>query len=187
MEDLSLSALQSHGFIRVTGGTDMTFTVGGIGDVDVSESGLGNPAMTEGSRNEVGGATVPVGGTGMYVGVTPYFVKQYQMATRNGTGEWDDQLLNGVSFDGQLQTRVVTDFGKFTVNYPSDLSTSSVGEFDTDRSKNIFSIPGTNVMYSSSDKGGLIEIGTYLTFGVEIGVGYLNSKSPSLPVVDVSH
>ncbi|KAH8129746.1 hypothetical protein LI328DRAFT_162838 [Trichoderma asperelloides] len=154
MEDLSLSALQSHGFIRVTGGIDMTFTVGGIGDVDVSESGLGNPAMTEGSRNDVGGATVPVGGTGMYVGVTPYF------------------------------TRVVTDFGKFTVNYPSDLSTSTVNEFETDRSKNIFSIPGPNVMYSSSEKGGLIEIGTYLTFGVEISVGYLNSRSPPLPVVD---
>ncbi|GFP57664.1 hypothetical protein TASIC1_0009000100 [Trichoderma asperellum] len=142
MEDLSLSALQSHGFIRVTGGIDMTFTVGGIGDVDVSESGLGNPAMTEGSRNDVGGATVPVGGTGMY-----------------------------------LQTRVVTDFGKFTVNYPSDLSTSTVNEFETDRSKNIFSIPGPNVMYSSSEKGGLIEIGTYLTFGVEISYNLTWSTS----------
>ncbi|KAH8655299.1 hypothetical protein BX600DRAFT_525229 [Xylariales sp. PMI_506] len=159
---------QSSAFIKVTGTTDLTFGVGGLGDIDISKAKKGNPAELEGSKVYLDGSTVDVY-SGVYVQFKPYYQITYMVATFNGTTQTADSVA---PFNGQLESRVISDLGSFTVTFPPEQDTTVSTPFQGDRDKNMISIPDSNVLYSSSGQGGQISVGAYLTLGVEAWLSY---------------
>ena len=180
---------QAARFIPVYGQTDLTYGVGGVGNLDISQANIGNPAISQGERNCVSRTKVIVPPQGDYINIRPYYKIDYQLATFNSTsGNFDS---SSAPFDSFLSTRTITDFWRFTVTFPPNVS-DTAGEpalYNDDHSLNRISIPDTNVMYSTSGEGGLIGIGTYVRFGIEVDMSFQvvqRSRKLEKVIVDVS-
>ncbi|KAF3480712.1 chitinase [Arthroderma uncinatum] len=161
----SLQVKQAKSFLKVTGQTDLTYGVGGIGSFDISRANKGNPAFNEGQRVKLGGHTVEADRAHLngWVSFDPYYEITYQIATSKEVKKGDKE--DGIaSFDGSATTRTITDLG-LTVFFPAPPEDMH-GGWGKSRKKNEISIPDTNVLYSSPEGGGKIAIGTYIAFGL---------------------
>lgn len=88
------------------------------------------------------------------------------MATFNGSND-DDFENSAASFNGRLTTRIVTDLGDFQANFPPPENPPE-GVYNGKRQQNKLSIPDDDILYGTSNSGGQIAIGTYLTFGLKM-------------------
>jgi len=184
-----IEAAQTSGFITVNGHSDLTYGVSGVGSLDISQANQGNPAISQGKHVYVGGNTINVY-RGNYVTFRPYYKLDYWLATSNSSNSTED-LGGPAPFDGLLETRTITDFGNFTVTFPPNVTdtSSNPAPFNNQRTPNSISIPKTNIMYSSTDTGGMIGIASYITFGLEVEMGWqpnFGSRSYATEIIDVS-
>ncbi|KAF5676733.1 glycoside hydrolase family 18 [Fusarium denticulatum] len=163
----SWDARQSHGFLRVEGKSDMTFGFGGIGDVDVAKARKGNPAQddTVGKVN-LDGHIINAGHSGGLVSFQPYYKVTYSIGTFNGTDR--DNTQSAASFNGRLNARVVSDFGKFQADFPWKGDHKDSDKFASKVKKTQFQLGDDNVLYGSSTDGGAITIGSQVVFGLNI-------------------
>lgn len=155
---------QANGLLKITGQTDLTYTIGGIGSIDISRAGKGNPAFHEMEEVSLPGHTVNTGNNGWVI-FEPYYQITYQMSTLNGSDE--DTSFSSAAFDGLMSTRTISDLGDFEVFYPP-LDPKAEYEQDKHRKQNKISVSSENVLYNSRDKGGEIAIGTYVNFGLKV-------------------
>ncbi|KAK4069890.1 CAZyme family GH18 [Trichoderma aggressivum f. europaeum] len=166
LKNAKLNVDQAHGFLKATGKTDLTYGIGGVGDVDISKARMGNPALSQEDIVNLKGHTINTATSGGLISFNPYYKVKYEMATLNGSGS-QDFSSSTVTFDGRMTTRIVTDLGNFQANFPPQS-----GPFqeinDEKRQKNKLSIPQDDVLYGTSSYGGQIAIGTVLTFGLEM-------------------
>ncbi|KAF5244294.1 hypothetical protein FANTH_7804 [Fusarium anthophilum] len=160
-------ARQSHGFLQVRGQSDMTFGIGGIGDVDVAKARKGNPAQedTDG-KVSLKGNVIMAGQSGGLVSFQPYYKVTYSLGTFNGSDR--DPANSAASFNGRLNARVVSDFGKFQADFPWKGDHKDPDKFSNKLNKAQFQLGNDNVLYSSSSDGGAITIGSQVTFGLSI-------------------
>ncbi|SCO15302.1 related to chitinase [Fusarium fujikuroi] len=163
----SWDARQSHGFLRVEGKSDMTFGFGGLGDVDVAKARKGNPAQddTVGKVN-LDGHIINAGHSGGLVSFQPYYKVTYSIGTFNGTDR--DNTQSAASFNGRLNARVVSDFGKFQADFPWKGDHEDSDKFASKVKKTHFQLGDDNVLYGSSPNGGAITIGSQVVFGLNI-------------------
>ncbi|RBA18191.1 chitinase [Fusarium proliferatum] len=163
----SWDAKQSHGFLQVRGQSDMTFGFGGIGTVDVTKAGKGNPAtLDKDSRVNLDGHVINAGHTSGLASFQPYYDVTYHLATFNGTDR--DNGNPAASFNGRLSARVVSDFGKFQADFPVKDDHNDPDKFGNKRKKDQFELGSNNVLYGSPENGGAITIGSQVTFGLNI-------------------
>jgi chitinase len=177
---------QANGLLKVTGQTDLTYTIGGMGSVDISKAGKGNPAFNELNAVSLPGHTVNAGNDHGWVTFDPYYQITYQMATFNGTSE-DDFDNSVAAFNGIMSTRTITDLGDFEVFFPPSDPDASNAE-DKNRDANKISVSRENVLYSSPGQGGKIAVGTYVKFGLKVSFflfGGLFKWDVGLPDVSV--
>ncbi|EHK22022.1 glycoside hydrolase family 18 protein [Trichoderma virens Gv29-8] len=162
VEDLD----QAHGFLKARGQTDLTYGIGGIGDIDISKAGKGNPAISDDNRINLKGHTIDTSASGGIISLNPYYQFTYQMATLNGSNGGDFSSSTA-AFNGRLTTRIITDFGDFQANFPPPENPPE-GMYNDKRQQNQISIPKDDVLYGSSPNGGQIAIGTSLTLGLNL-------------------
>ncbi|KAL9560669.1 hypothetical protein ACKAV7_015160 [Fusarium commune] len=161
------NARQSHGFLQVRGQSDMTFGIGGIGDVDVAKARKGNPAQEHtGSKVNLKGNVIMAGQSGGLVSFQPYYKVTYSLGTFNGSDR--NPANSAASFNGRLNARVVSDFGKFQADFPWKGDHKDPNKFANKLNKAQFQLGNDNVLYGSSSNGGAITIGSQVTFGLSI-------------------
>ena len=165
--DGGLNVKQANAVFDARGQTDLSYAIGGMGMVDITRAGKGNPAFNEGGPVSLGGHTVNAGNLRGWVSFEPYYKITYQMATLNGSQGYDFSSA-AAPFDGLLTTRIVTDLGNFTTYFPPD--TTKEYPYDGQRRSNRIEIPSTNIIYGSSGKGGKIAIGSYLQLGLKVDI-----------------
>jgi chitinase len=168
---------QANGFLVIRGESDIEYGIGGLGTVDISRAGRGNPAISEGSIIKVGGETIDAGADGLLATRATFdasFQVSYQMATLNGTDD-SDFSDSAVAFDGKLSARVLSDLGAGRVDFPSPWAGSD--DYDDDRfprESNKISIARSNRLYGSPGAGGKIALGTFLRFGMKLKFPFFN-------------
>ncbi|CAM1509829.1 Fc.00g001640.m01.CDS01 [Cosmosporella sp. VM-42] len=173
MDNDEPKVLQANGFLKVKGQSDLTFGIGGMGDIDIAKAYKSNPAFTTGGYTNLEGNMINAGNLPGFLRVAPYYQVQHQMATLNGVGRNNFQN-SSAALNGLLRARVVTDFGDFTSVFP-DPDRSKVND---DREQNKIEILEDNVLYGSYGDGGTVAIGTYLKFGLKLTL--LESYMPSI-------
>ncbi|KAK2773012.1 chitinase [Colletotrichum kahawae] len=166
MDQGSLKVDQASGFLTVKGSTDLTFTAGGVGVVDLDKTKKGNPALTSNKPVNHQPHLIEAGDSGAYISLSPYYTVDHQIASFNETGGGSISR-SGPYFNGQLSTRVKSDFGDFNAYFPPTKE-DRLRIRDSDRLKNQISIPDENVLYGSTGNGGRLALGTYIKFGMKI-------------------
>lgn len=178
---------QAHGFIKVEGESDIEFEIGGIGKVDIAEANRGTPARSEyGIQRIYAGHEVRYENLAGTLYFHPYFKVGYLLATSNisvsGTTGTTEAEING-----RLRTRVVSDFGNFTANFPLPDEEQNPGAENGNRAPNQVEVFSDNVLYGSSGKGSEIVLGTEISFGMRTRMfqGYLRKAEVLLPDVSL--
>lgn len=171
---------QASGFLSASGTTDLTYTIGGVGAVDISQMNHNNPAFSSGPIVPVGDDTVTAGNSMSWVELTPYYAIVYQMATMNGTdtGPAPDNEA-GASFDGLMSTRIITNLGGTNAYFPA----TDVGEAYSENGEHIpnqIEISDNNILYDTKGQGGQIAIGTYLYLGLNVQMQSVNYLAKSV-------
>ncbi|KAF9784244.1 hypothetical protein IL306_007712 [Fusarium sp. DS 682] len=174
---------EANGWIEVEGETDLEFSVGGVGQVDLKKAGKGNPAMTENKPTKDGGHTLNPGGS-TWITFQPYHKFDYKLASFNRTDGIDSEY--GPYFDGKLATRVTSDFGDFKVNFPPS-EADKRGDRNGKRQSNSVSQGKNNTIYSSGGKGGrhLFEASQRFGLSVKLGI-FTDRRHVEMDVADIS-
>ncbi|KAL7815591.1 glycoside hydrolase family 18 protein [Trichoderma gracile] len=174
----AIDILESSGFLRVTGSSNFTYGIGGVGTLDIREAGQGNPAVT-GDPIPVGGHMIGTGGSNTVASFEPYYQIQYQVSTRNSTVTGDFSS-SAVPFSGRLETRILSDFGDSTLEFPISKGASLT------RGTNKIHVPSTNVVYGTGASGGIISLSTITTFGLKSQLTLGGSSSLGIDLPDDS-
>ncbi|KAK6215153.1 chitinase [Colletotrichum tabaci] len=169
--DRELEVTQASGFLSVRGSTDLTFTVGGVGEVRLEKTNKGNPAMTNGKTTKHRETSVDAGDGGTNIDLSPYYTINYSVGAFNDT-DGGSASPSGPYFDGKLSTRVISDFGDFNAYFPTTKE-DRLRVRDEDRLKNKISIPDDNVLHGTAGNGGRISMGAFVKFGMKIKFWFL--------------
>lgn len=179
---------QANGFLKVKGESDLTFGIGGMGEIDIAKAGKNNPTITDGMKVNLGGSSIDVGNLPAWVDFSPFFKVNYLIATFNGA-ERSEFTDSAAPLNGRLKARVISDFGDFESVFPEP--DQNDGQLAQDkRDKNVIDISDDNIMYGSTDDGGKIILGTYFTFGLSLSLAYFedieSGKSTKITLPEVS-
>lgn len=165
--DDALDVKQANGWLRVKGESDLTFSVGGVGKVDLARSGHGNPAYTKTSDVKRKGHSIEAGPSGGTIVFEPYWNLDYMLAAFNDTAS-SSSSNSGPYFDGQLSARVKSDFGDYRVNFPPNPEDED-GSRNIDRRDNRISIRDEhNIIYNAAGAGGRLALSSLFTFGLKV-------------------
>ncbi|KAL7895963.1 glycoside hydrolase family 18 protein [Trichoderma sp. TUCIM 5745] len=169
---------ESSGFLHVSGNTNLTYAMGGIGSLDISEAGKGNPAISDEVPLTLGGNTINAGNSADMATFEPFYQIQYEMATMNGT---DTRSFGdyGIPFNGRLQARILSDLGDSTLYFP--ISKTQADMAPIKRHGNKIKVPETNVLYNGLGYGGTITLGSIVTFGLKSKL-HLGGQNLPLPI-----
>lgn len=150
--------------MHVSGNTNFTYAVGGIGSLSISEAGKGNPAISDEVPVTLGGHAISAGNSADMATFEPYYQIQYGIATMNGTdmGGFGEEAI---PFNGRLQTRILSDFGDSTLYFP--ISNAEPNMSLAKRSKNNIAISKSDVLYNGLGNGGRIALSSIVTFGLK--------------------
>lgn len=162
----------------------MTFTAGGVGEVNTKNLNEGHPAWTEAVPMRQGGHWIHGGRTGVSINLQPYYKVDYSIAAYNDT-EPTSGSPSGPTFDGKLSARVKSDFGDFQAVFPPDYA-DDYGTRNDDRRRNEISIPDGNVIHRTTGEGGRLLMAAAFTFGLKVDLGIfgdLFSRQYALPDV----
>lgn len=164
--------------MHVSGNTNFTYAIGGIGSLDISEANKGNPAISDEIPVTLGGHAISAGHSADMATFEPYYQIQYEMATMNGTdirsfGE------SSIPFNGRLQTRILSDLGDSTLYFP--ISKTEADTAPAQRNGNKIVVPTTNVLYNGLGYGGRIALSSIVTFGLKSKL-LLGGQNLPLPI-----
>lgn len=164
--------------MHVSGNTNFTYGVGGIGSLDISEAGKGNPAISDDIPVTLGGHAINAGNSADMATFEPFYQIRYEIATMNGAdirsfGE------NNIPFNGRLQTRILSDFGDSTLYFP--ISNAESDMRPAKRSKNNIIVSKADVLYNGLGNGGRIALSSGVTFGLKSKL-LLGGQNLPLPI-----
>jgi chitinase len=164
----------------------MMFSLGGIGEIDLSRSGHGNPAYSTSSVNVIKSHSLEAGPTGDSMTFEPYWKLDFMLAAFKGT-EGGSGAESGPYFDGKLSARVESQFADYQVNFPPDPADED-GSRNVKRNKNAIEIdPKTNVIYNTAGSGGRLAISAILTFGLKVNFNlWGDRRHTTVNLTDVS-
>jgi chitinase len=151
--------------LAVNGTTDLTYTIGGVGNFDVAKAKNGNPSWYAGEKEPLEGHRIYATGMKGWASYKPYISVDYMMATTNG----DDYADSEVSFNGLLSTRVKSPLGPVVGSFP--LVSLSGSPRDTSIGDPKISVPSGNIMYSSGSGKAQIAMSCYVSLGLDVDFG----------------
>ena len=153
---------EAAGFYRPEGSTDATFKVAGNGAFDTSESLQGDIiTKTFGARS--------MGGHSLYRGwayFDTYMERGIKLQTAGGRS-------GAIAFSGYMEGRVVSDFGRFTVDFPvGAVDSPGLGTGDGERKADQVS-KGKNTLKPISDApSGHITVSSTIKLGLQVGMSF---------------
>ncbi|KAH7309224.1 hypothetical protein B0I35DRAFT_398631 [Stachybotrys elegans] len=172
----ALEVQEAHGWLKVNGEADLSFSVGGIGEIDLDGSSHGNPAYTRNSRTRGKEHYIEAGPSGMAMSFKPYWNIDYMLAVFNES-EGGSSDSSGPYFDGRLHARVIQDFGGYQINFPPRPEDEN-GSRNIDRRDNELSILDEhNIIYNIGGSGGRIALSSFFSFGLEVGLELFGERS----------
>ena len=177
---------QANGWLKVKGEADLTFTVAGVGKIDLKRGGGSNPAYVDSRATRLDEHVIDAGPSGFGIIFRPYWRLNYMLGAFNDT-EGGIHSPSGAYFDGKLSTRVKQDFGGYQVNFPPNPE-DVAGSRNIDREDNQISITEDhNRIYNIGGSGGRIELSSDFHFGLDVKMLQTSDRyKHTLPLVDVS-
>ncbi|EXL68538.1 hypothetical protein FOPG_15425 [Fusarium oxysporum f. sp. conglutinans race 2 54008] len=173
------------GFINVTGQTNLTFGVGGMGRLDISRAGKGNPAKSEPFYKSFLKKTINAGSFWGYMCLTPFIKRQTWLATSqmDESPSSASNLAAPATLNGRLTTRVKTDLGEFPAAFPHILSPEEMDSLIKDHKETEMESFNDDILYGDGgEKGSTIQIGHNLAFGLSLSFGIFPDVQGQKPV-----
>ncbi|EWZ93951.1 hypothetical protein FOWG_06589 [Fusarium oxysporum f. sp. lycopersici MN25] len=163
---------EATGFIKVTGQTDLTFGVGGMGRLDISMAGKGNPAKSEEYYEAFQRQTINAGSLWGFMRLTPFISRQTSLATSHMDESPSTVANHAATLNGRLTTRVKTDLGYFPAVFPHIVSPDEMDSLRRDHKKTEMESFNDDILYGDGgEKGSTIQIGHNLVFGLSLDFG----------------
>ncbi|KAF4336894.1 bacteriodes thetaiotaomicron symbiotic chitinase, partial [Fusarium beomiforme] len=174
---------EANGWLNIDGESDLTYSVGGVGQADVYKAGKGNPATTDRKPYKDKGHTLSPSSNN-WISFQPYYKIDAALASFNTTAQTG--FNTGPYFDGKLSTRVKSDFGGFNVNFPPN-EDDERGSRNIDRESNHVSMDPDNVIYSSAGSEGRLQLQSIFQFGMKIDLGLFSDRRRlDIPLADIT-
>lgn len=171
--------------MNVTGQTNLTFGVGGMGRLDISRAGKGNPAKSEPYYKSFPKKIINAGSFWGYMCLTPFIKRQTWLAT----SQMDESpfsasnLAAPATLNGCLTTRVKTDLGQFPAAFPQILSPEEMDSLRKDHKETEMESFNDDILYGDGgEKGSTIQIGQNLAFGLSLSFGIFPDVQGQKPV-----
>jgi hypothetical protein len=156
----------------VEGLTDLTFGIGGMGRLDVTKSGKGNPAKSHSDYEALKGHTISAGSFWGYLNLTPFTTRQTLLAAAREDQIDPSKKNNAATLNGRLTTRVKTDLGEFPAVFPNILLPDEMESIRKHHKDTEIEIFDDDILYGDGgDEGSTISIGHHLTFGLKLDFG----------------
>ncbi|KAJ4094417.1 hypothetical protein NW760_012753 [Fusarium oxysporum] len=165
---------EATGFIEVTGQTDLTFGVGGMGRLDISMAGKGNPAKSEEYYEAFQRQTINAGSLWGFMRLTPFITRQTFLATShiNESPSTASNHAAPATLYGRLTTRVKSDLGHFPAAFPHILFPDEMDSLRKDHKETEMDSFNDDILYGDGgEKGSTIQIGHNLVFGLSLDFG----------------
>ncbi|KAF5624294.1 hypothetical protein F25303_11543 [Fusarium sp. NRRL 25303] len=163
---------EANGFIKVTGQTDLTFGVGGMGRLDIALAEKGNPAKSEEHWEAFQRHTISAGAFWGYMSLTPFIKRQTFLATSHMNVAPSTNTSHAATLNGRLTTRVKTDLGDFPASFPHVLLPDEMHTLRKDHKETEMDSFEDDILYGDGgEKGSTIQIGHNLTFGLSLSFG----------------
>ncbi|KAF5594009.1 uncharacterized protein FSUBG_9582 [Fusarium subglutinans] len=173
----------AHGFIHVTGHTDLTFGVGGVGRLDIGLAGQGNPAKSGQFYEGFQSQTISAGALWGTMKLTPYIRRQTYLATSPMDGFPSTGLNHEVALNGRLITQVKTELGDFPASFPRVMFEDELDRLRKHHKKTEMETLSSNELYGDGgERGSTIQIGHNLTFGLDLFFNILPDIQGQQPV-----
>ena len=167
IQDGKLLVQTTNGVLYAEGYSDLTYTVGGVGRIDVAQAKNGNPSWYAGEKTPITAHTVYASGMKGWASYKPYVQVDYMMATMNADSFSDSEI----TLNGLLGARVNTSLGPIVGVFPAISSSGTPSGVDIADPR--ISIPQSNVIYGSGP--GLdtakIALACYFSFGLDVDFG----------------
>ncbi|KAH8669255.1 hypothetical protein BGZ61DRAFT_460648 [Ilyonectria robusta] len=175
---------QANGWLTVDGESDLTLSIGGVGETDLDNPDKGNQAYTKVKPTKLKGLTLnPSGNTWMTF--QRYVKADYMLASFNDT-DGGASSHSAPYFDGKLRTRVMSDFGDFDINFPPNPK-DNLDTKNPERDDNKVSMDNGNVICNSRDDVGRYALSTSFKFGLMVDLGFFRDlRLFQVPIIDVS-
>lgn len=157
--------MEANGFLKVNGGSDITYGLGGLGSIDISKISDNPIYWTDDKRQKLMGHSVD-SFAGGEVHFQPWFSVGYMLATFEDV---DDVVIDNTTavFNGRQEVRVQDDFGDFMTTFP-DPNGDQQGSGKKHRNRNKIELSDDNIIYSSYGDGSTIVLGTSIDFGLDL-------------------
>ncbi|KAG5794556.1 hypothetical protein H9Q69_006372 [Fusarium xylarioides] len=156
---------EAQGFIKVTGQTDLTFRVGGMGQLDISMAGKGNPAKSDPSIEHFKKKRVNAGAFWGWMTLQPFVTRQTFLATSH---------MN--------ESPSTTDLGHFSAMFPNTLSQKEIEDYRKEHKKTEMESSNDNILYGDGgEKGTTIQMGHHLSFGIDLRFNILKTMQSLQP------
>ncbi|KAF5647005.1 uncharacterized protein FTJAE_1836 [Fusarium tjaetaba] len=158
---------EATGWIGVTGETDLTFGVGGMGRLDIGMAGKGNPARSQKYYDIFNTHRIGAGSFWGFMALTPFISRQTWLSTSRMKESPSTVFGHPAILNGRLGTRVKTDLGRFPASLPEPLLPKEIEHYTKQNKATEVQVHGDNYVYGDGgEKGSTIEIGHDLGFGL---------------------
>ncbi|KAM0384982.1 hypothetical protein ACHAQC_011832 [Fusarium culmorum] len=165
---------EANGFIKVTGETDLTFGIGGMGRLDINMAKKGNPAKSEIDYEALKGHTISAGSFWGYMSLTPFINRQTVLFASYMDEGPSSGPNHAATLDGRLTTRVKTDLGDFPATFPHILFPDEMDSIRKHHKDTEIEVFDDDVLYGDGGRNGsTIQIGHHLAFGLDLHFGIL--------------
>ncbi|SCV58358.1 uncharacterized protein FFB14_15595 [Fusarium fujikuroi] len=163
---------EASGFIKVTGQTDLTFGIGGMGRLDIVMAKKGNPAKSEEHWEAFQRHTISAGAFWGYMSLTPFIKRQTFLATSHMNETPSNVSGHSATLNGRLTTRVKTELGDFPASFPHVLFPDEMHSLRKDHKETEMDSFEDDILYGDGgERGSTIQIGHNLTFGLSLSFG----------------
>ncbi|KAG5764748.1 hypothetical protein H9Q72_007164 [Fusarium xylarioides] len=158
---------EATGWIGVTGETDLTFGVGGMGRLDIGMAGKGNPARSQKFYDTFHTQRISAGSFWGFMALTPFISRQTWLSTSRMNESPSTVFGHPAILNGHFATRVKTDLGHFPASFPEPLLPNEIEHFRKQHKVTEVQVSGGNYLYGDGgEKGSTIQIGHDLGFGL---------------------
>ncbi|KAF4414954.1 glycoside hydrolase family 18 [Fusarium acutatum] len=148
----TVKVTDAYGVLHVTGQTDLTFGIGGMGHLNIGMAGKGNPARSEQFYEGFQSETISAGASWGTMKLTPFIRRQSSLATS--------------PMDESLST---TDLGNFPATFPRAQTPSGLESMRKIHKETEMESFNNNTLYGDGgERGSTIQIGHNLTFGLNL-------------------
>ncbi|KAM0407375.1 hypothetical protein ACHAPD_012291 [Fusarium lateritium] len=153
-DSLNVNVKEANRFIKVTGETDLTFGIGGMGYLDINMAKKGNPAKSEINYKALKGHTISAGSFWGYMSLTPFINRQTVLFTSYMDEGPSSRPNHAATLDGRLTTRIKTDLGDFPATFPHILFPDEIDSIRKHHKDTEIEVFDDDILYGDGGRNG---------------------------------